>query len=65
MKVQFSNVSHRKEVGRMDAFIQLISNVGFPICAFLLMYNQSNTIIKENTQAITDLRNEIAKNNEK
>ena len=51
------HVKHRKEVGRMDAFIQLISNVGFPICAFLLMYNQSNTIIKENTKAITELKN--------
>ena len=48
---------------KMDMFIQLISNVGFPICAFLLMYNQSNTIIKENTKAITDLKNEIAKSN--
>ena len=46
----------------MDMFIQLISNVGFPICAFLLMYNQSNTIIKENTKAITELKNEISKN---
>jgi len=55
-------VKHRKEVGRMDTFIQLISNVGFPICAFLLMYNQSNTIIKENTKAITELKNEISKN---
>lgn len=45
----------------MEVIIQLISNVGFPICAFLLMYNQSNTIIKENTKAITDLKNEIAK----
>ena len=64
MKEQFSNVSREtwKEVGRMDAFIQLISNVGFPICAFLLMYNQSNTIIKENTKAITELKNEISKN---
>ena len=59
------HVKHRKEVERMDAFIQLISNVGFPICAFLLMYNQSNTIIKENTKAITDLKNELSKNNTK
>ena len=58
-------MNNRKEGVKMDAFIQLISNVGFPICAFLLMYNQSNTIIKENTKAITDLKNEIAKNNEK
>ena len=56
------HVKHRKEVGRMDTVIQLISNVGFPICAFLLMYNQSNTIIKENTKAITELKNEISKN---
>ena len=56
------NMKHRKEVGRMDTVIQLISNVGFPICAFLLMYNQSNTIIKENTKAITELKNEISKN---
>ena len=56
------HVKHRRGVGRMDAFIQLISNVGFPICAFLLMYNQSNTIIKENTKAITELKNEISKN---
>ena len=46
----------------MDTVIQLINNVGFPICAFLLMYNQSNTIIKENTKAITELKNEISKN---
>lgn len=46
----------------MDSFIQLISNVGFPIVAFLLMYNQSNTIIKENTKAITELKNEMSKN---
>ena len=42
----------------MDAIIQLISNVGFPIFAFLLMYNQSNTIIKENTNAIIGLKND-------
>ena len=49
----------------MDAFISLISNVGFPICAFLLMYKQSNDVIKENTKAIADLKNEIAKIKEK
>lgn len=48
----------------MDSFISLISNVGFPICAFLLMYKQSNDVIKENTKAIADLKNEIAKNKE-
>lgn len=43
----------------MDVFIQLISNVGFPICAFLLMYKQSNDVIKENTKAIAELKSEI------
>ena len=45
----------------MDTIIQLISNVGFPICAFLLMYKQSNDVIKENTIAIAELKNESAK----
>ena len=45
----------------MDTIIQLISNVGFPICAFLLMYKQSNDVIKENTIAIAELKSEIAK----
>lgn len=45
----------------MDVVIQLISNVGFPICAFLLMYKQSNDVIKENTVAIAELKAEIAK----
>ena len=56
------HVKHMEGGEKMDTFIQLISNVGFPICAFLLMYNQSNTIIKENTKAITELKNEISKN---
>lgn len=43
----------------MEVIIQLISNVGFPICAFLLMYKQSNDVIKENTKAIAELKNEI------
>lgn len=45
----------------METIIQLISNVGFPICAFLLMYKQSNDVIKENTIAIAELKSEIAK----
>ena len=42
----------------MDAnsVIQAISNVGFPIAAFLLMWHQCNTVVKENTTAITDMR---------
>ena len=49
----------------MDAFIQLISNVGFPICAFLLIYKQSRTERKEKTRAVTELKNEKKKKNEK
>lgn len=46
------------EVYRMDAntVIQAISNVGFPIAAFLLMWYQCNTVVKENTAAITEMR---------
>ena len=42
----------------MDAstVIQTISNVGFPIAAFLLMWYQCNTVVKENTAAITEMR---------
>lgn len=35
--------------------IQAISTVGFPIVAFLLVFWQSTTIIKSNTQAIREL----------
>ena len=46
------------EVHKMDAntVIQAISNVGFPIAAFLLMWYQCNTVVKENTAAITEMR---------
>ena len=42
----------------MDAntVLQAISNVGFPIAAFLLMWYQCNTVVKENTAAITEMR---------
>lgn len=40
----------------VTAITQTISNVGFPIAAFLLMWYQSNTTVKENTAAITELR---------
>jgi len=32
-----------------------ISTVGFPIVAFLLMFYQSSTAIKKNTEAINEL----------
>jgi len=37
----------------------LISNVGFPITAFLLMYRMTRQTIKENTETLRDLQNEI------
>lgn len=39
----------------MTEFVQIIKDVGFPIAAFLLMWYQSNTAIKECTQAINNL----------
>lgn len=46
----------------MDAFIQtladLISSVGFPIAAFLLMFFQN----RETTKAVTELRQTLAEN---
>lgn len=38
----------------MDEWIQLISNVGFPIAAFCAMYYMCNTTLKENTKAVSD-----------
>lgn len=43
----------------------LVSNVGFPILAFLLMYKQNKDLsstIDENTKAINDLREKILDN---
>lgn len=39
-----------------NSMIQVISTVGFPIAAFLLMWYQCNTVVKENTAAITEMR---------
>lgn len=39
----------------MEEISSLIQQVGFPIAAFLLMWWQSNTTIKENTAAINKL----------
>jgi hypothetical protein len=40
----------------ITSLMQAISNVGFPIAAFLLMWYQCNTVVKENTAAITEMR---------
>ncbi len=39
---------------KMDEWVQLISNVGFPIAAFCALFYVTNTTIKENTKAIED-----------
>ena len=50
------------EVNRMEVvnvIKDLISNVGFPILAFLLMYKQNKDLsatVSENTKAINELR---------
>ena len=40
----------------LNSLMQAISTVGFPIAAFLLMWYQCNTVVKENTAAITEMR---------
>lgn len=40
----------------MNLLTELISNIGFPILAFLLMYRMANVTIKENTKALRDLK---------
>lgn len=45
-----------------DAAISAISTVGFPIVAFILMYRFATETVKENTEAIRELRTEMAKN---
>lgn len=35
--------------------MSMVSNVGFPIAAFLLMYRLATQTIKENTRAVQDL----------
>jgi uncharacterized membrane protein len=42
-----------------QAVVSAISNVGFPIVAFLLMYRMSRETIKENTEALQNLKGEI------
>ena len=53
------------EVNRMEVvnvIKDLISNVGFPILAFLLMYKQNKDLsstVAENTKAINELRESL------
>lgn len=42
-----------------ESIITLISNVGFPIVAFLLMFRLTNSTIKENTNTLMKLTEQI------
>ena len=48
-----------------DIWVQIISNVGFPIAAFCAMFYMCNTTIKENTKVISELSHLIRKNEDK
>jgi len=39
-----------------EQFAGMISNVGFPMAAFYLMYRMATNTISENTEAINNLR---------
>ena len=58
-------VQVQAEVNRMEVvnvIKDLISNVGFPILAFLLMYKQNKDLsatVAENTKAINELRESL------
>lgn len=45
-----------------EIILQSISTVGFPIVAFILMYRFAKETVRENTEAIRELRNEITRN---
>lgn len=42
-----------------DIFVQMVSNVGFPIAAFAAMYYMCNTTIKEVKESIDNLTRSI------
>ena len=44
---------------------QFVSQVGFPIVAFGMMYYMCMTTVKENTQSTNDLKDAINRLNEK
>lgn len=43
------------------AMSQLVSTVGFPIVAFLLMYRMARDTIQENTRALNQLEKRLQK----
>ena len=38
----------------MDEISTILSNVGFPIAAFFMMYYMCNTTIKDNTRVVSE-----------
>jgi len=44
-----------------EEIVPLISNVGFPIAAFVMMWYSHNRTLKKLTEAIQDLKNCIKK----
>ena len=36
--------------------ISIIKDLGFPIAAYLLMYKQNNTTLKQNTEALNKIK---------
>lgn len=42
-------------------YVQIVSNVGFPIAAFVLMFHLVRTTIRENTKALGTLKETIQK----
>jgi len=44
-----------------NSVVSLISNVGFPIAAFLLMFRLTTKTIKENTEALKQLKESVIK----
>jgi len=44
----------------MGTMTGAVSNVGFPIAAFLLMYRLVRETIKENTEALRELQEVVA-----
>jgi len=48
-----------------EQFAGMISNVGFPMAAFYLMYRMATNTISENTEAINNLRLQLEGMSEK
>lgn len=48
----------------VEAFTQMVANVGFPIAAFAAMFYMCNTTIKENTKVISELSHLLRKEKE-